>query len=201
MHYQVTTQIQILVLGSNQRFGSIQVSWQCLETYEFGGLIQGVANHSVTTSLDKTPPTVTCQATPSTLWPPNGNLVSVTVIVSVTDSGSGPNGYKLVSITSNEGDIAAEQQVFVIGTASNNRQVARGSRQQGNRPRVRADLSRQRCGGQHRHVRREGQGAAPSGALGRLGSGRLNGMVKFHATSGSRARDGRLRQAPGGLGQ
>jgi hypothetical protein len=64
MHYQVTTQIQILVLGSNQRFGSIQVSWQCLETYEFGGLIQGVANHSVTTSLDKTPPTVTCQATP-----------------------------------------------------------------------------------------------------------------------------------------
>jgi hypothetical protein len=45
MHYQVTTQIQILVLGSNQRFGSIQVSWQCLETYEFGGLIQGVANH------------------------------------------------------------------------------------------------------------------------------------------------------------
>jgi hypothetical protein len=47
-------------------------------------------------------------------------LVSVTVIVSVTDSGSGPNGYKLVSITSNEGNIAAEQQVFVIGTASNN---------------------------------------------------------------------------------
>ena len=64
-------------------------------------------------------PTVTCQASPSTLWPPNGKLVPVQVNVSVADAnGSGPNGYKLVSITSNEGDIATEQQGFVVGTVS-----------------------------------------------------------------------------------
>jgi hypothetical protein len=69
--------------------------------------------------IDTTPPTVSCQASPSTLWPPNGKFVPVQVSVSVADpNGSGPNGYRLVSITSNEGDVATEQQGFVVGTAS-----------------------------------------------------------------------------------
>jgi probable HAF family extracellular repeat protein len=73
----------------------------------------------LTVRIDKTPPTVICQASPSTLWPPNGKLVPVQVNVSVTDpNGSGPNGYTLVSITSNEGDIATQQQGLVVGTAS-----------------------------------------------------------------------------------
>jgi hypothetical protein len=71
--------------------------------------------------IDKTPPTVTCQASPSTLWPPNGKLVPVQVTVSVTDpNGSGPAGFTLVSLTSNEGSIADEQQGFVVGSASTN---------------------------------------------------------------------------------
>jgi hypothetical protein len=75
--------------------------------------------HQLTVRIDKTPPEVSCQATPGTLWPPNGKFVPVQVTVSVTDpNGSGPNGYTLESITSNEGDIADEQQGFVIGVAS-----------------------------------------------------------------------------------
>jgi N-acetylneuraminic acid mutarotase len=77
------------------------------------------SSQTATIKIDKTPPVVSCSASPSALWPPNGKLVPVHVTVSVTDpGGSGPNGYKLVSITSNEGNISAEQQGFVIGTAS-----------------------------------------------------------------------------------
>jgi hypothetical protein len=74
---------------------------------------------TLTVRIDKTPPTMTCQASPSTLWPPNGKLMPVQVNVSVTDpNGSGPKGYELVSITSNEGDMATQQQGLVVGTAS-----------------------------------------------------------------------------------
>ena len=69
--------------------------------------------------IDKTAPTVSCQASPSTLWPPNHKLIPVQGAVSVTDPhGCGPNGYTLKSITSNEGNIATEQQGFVVGTPS-----------------------------------------------------------------------------------
>jgi N-acetylneuraminic acid mutarotase len=76
---------------------------------------------SYTAVIDTTPPTVSCSVTPSTLWPPNGKLATVQVTVSVTDpDGSGPNGFKLVAITSNEGNIATQQQGFVVGTSSTN---------------------------------------------------------------------------------
>jgi len=39
--------------------------------------------------LDKTPPKVTLSATPSTLWPPNGKMVGVTINGSATDKLSG----------------------------------------------------------------------------------------------------------------
>lgn len=79
---------------------------------------------SVEGVFDTTPPTVTCSATPKTLWPPNHKLRVVTVAVVVTDSGSGPAGFKLVSATSSEpdnglgdGDTAGDIQGWTTGTA------------------------------------------------------------------------------------
>jgi hypothetical protein len=53
---------------------------------------------------DTDPPTCVVTATPSKLWPPNHKMVNVTTAVSVSDSGSGPNGAYLESVTSNEAD-------------------------------------------------------------------------------------------------
>jgi hypothetical protein len=66
---------------------------------------------------DTTPPTVTCSASPNVLWPPNGKLVAVSTTVGVTDSDSGPAGFSLVSVSSNEGDAATESQGWTTGTA------------------------------------------------------------------------------------
>jgi hypothetical protein len=65
---------------------------------------------------DSTPPTVTCSADPSTLWPPNNKFVLITVGVDVSDSGSGPAGFSLVSVTSNEGDVAVDSKGWTPGT-------------------------------------------------------------------------------------
>jgi hypothetical protein len=65
---------------------------------------------------DTAPPTVTCSASPHVLWPPNNKLVAVSTTVSVTDSGSGPAGFSLVSVSSNEGDAASESQGWTAGT-------------------------------------------------------------------------------------
>lgn len=52
--------------------------------------------------VDNTPPVISCKADPAVLWPVNHKLVDVEVKVTLTDAGSGPNGFKLVSITANE---------------------------------------------------------------------------------------------------
>lgn len=65
---------------------------------------------------DTTPPVVTCSADPATLWPPNNKLVAVATTVTVSDSGSGPAGFTLVSVTSNEGDVGAESKGWTPGT-------------------------------------------------------------------------------------
>ena len=67
-------------------------------------------------SADTTPPTVTCSATPAQLWPPNNKLVSISTEVTVTDDGSGPAGFTLVSVTSNEGDAGTESSGWTAGT-------------------------------------------------------------------------------------
>jgi hypothetical protein len=77
------------------------------------------ANEVYSPPKDVTPPRVTCSVSPNRLWPPNGQLMPVKVTVSVTDpGGSGPNGYMLVAITSNVGNIADEERGFVTGTSS-----------------------------------------------------------------------------------
>jgi hypothetical protein len=58
-------------------------------------------SHTFATA-DTTPPTVSCVATPSRLWPPFFHLVPVVVTVAVTDSGSGAEGFVLDSVTSSD---------------------------------------------------------------------------------------------------
>lgn len=68
--------------------------------------------------IDKTPPTLTCGVSPGQLWPPDHKLVPVTASVTQTDTLSGPAGFVLVSITSNEGDPATDFRGFAVGTPS-----------------------------------------------------------------------------------
>jgi hypothetical protein len=75
--------------------------------------------HSLTVQIDKTPPTVACNASPNVLWTPNNKLVPVNLSVTVTDALSGPAGFTVVSVTSNEPDSGqGDIQGFVPGTAS-----------------------------------------------------------------------------------
>src|SRR5439155_1727971 len=74
-------------------------------------------------SIDRTPPTLACSATPSVLWPPDHKLVNVSTAVNVIDSLSGSAGFLLQSTTSNEpddglgdGDTANDIQGWDIGT-------------------------------------------------------------------------------------
>lgn len=75
-------------------------------------------------NIDKTPPTVTCSASPNVLWPPNNKLVPVNVSVTVADSLSGSAGFSLVSITSSEPDSGqGDISEFTTGAASTSGQL------------------------------------------------------------------------------
>jgi hypothetical protein len=60
--------------------------------------------------IDKTPPQVSCSVSPHTLWPPNHRLVPVWVTVNVTDTTSGPDGFVLASVTSDEADSGTDPE-------------------------------------------------------------------------------------------
>jgi len=69
-----------------------------------------VTNSSVSTleviSGDTTPPTITAAANPSSLWPPNGKMITVTVSGTVTDSQSGVNlGSGIFAVTDEYGSV------------------------------------------------------------------------------------------------
>jgi 6-phosphogluconolactonase (cycloisomerase 2 family) len=82
------------------------------------------APHTLIVRLDKTPPTVACSASPNVLWPPNNKLVPINVSVNVSDALSGPGGFTLVSVTSNEPDSGqGDIQGFLAGTASTSGQL------------------------------------------------------------------------------
>ncbi len=99
------------------------------------GTCQDIAGNSASArvsgiNIDKTPPTVSCSASPNVLWPPNHNLVPVTLSVVVTDSLSGPAGFVLLSATSNEpdnglgdGDLPNDIQGFAFGTPATSGQL------------------------------------------------------------------------------
>jgi Kelch motif/Galactose oxidase, central domain len=67
--------------------------------------------------LDTTPPSVACSAEPAMLWPPNNELVPVTVKIEVKDDESGPAGFSLVAAVADEGDGARDIVDFTVGTA------------------------------------------------------------------------------------
>lgn len=76
------------------------------------------ASSSVTIRVDPTPPAIGCSASPSIVLPPNGKPVEVRVTVTVTDSGSGPAGFVLQAIASNETLSAGDVVGFATGTAA-----------------------------------------------------------------------------------
>lgn len=75
----------------------------CTATDSLGN--QGVgadSNASSALMIDTTPPTVSCSVTPEALWPPNHKFWPVESSVTVQDQLSGPAGFVLTSVTSNE---------------------------------------------------------------------------------------------------
>ena len=91
-----------------------------------------VLDWSVEQQQDTTPPTLTCSATPGTLWPPNNKLVPIAVTVDLSDNGSGPAGFTLVSVASDEGDVAAESAGWTTGTPDVNGRLRAGREGSGN---------------------------------------------------------------------
>ena len=77
----------------------------------------GTTSVDVTVKRDATAPTVSCEPTPSLLWPPNGKLVPVQVHVRVADQLSGPAGFALTDVRVSA-DVAADDVAgFEIGAA------------------------------------------------------------------------------------
>ncbi len=62
------------------------------------------AQKTVLVRIDKTAPTLSCRAIPNLLWPPNHQMVVITVTIDVSDSISGLDGFQLMSVVSNEPD-------------------------------------------------------------------------------------------------
>jgi|GEM_PF-3304095 len=81
------------------------------------------APKTLSVKIDKTPPTMTCSVSPNTLWPPNHKPAAVTASVSVSDALSGPSGFALTSVTSNEPPAAGDIQGFAVGTTATTGQL------------------------------------------------------------------------------
>jgi hypothetical protein len=75
----------------------------------------GTSSAGVKVKRDATPPTVICDPAPSSLWPPNGKLVPVTVAVKVADTTSGVAGLSLTSATTSTGDATDDIVGFDLG--------------------------------------------------------------------------------------
>lgn len=71
---------------------------------------------------DTTPPVVTCAASPTELWPPNGKLKNITVTVNASDN-SGTVQFALESVASSEPGIARDAADWSIGTADTQGQL------------------------------------------------------------------------------
>lgn len=118
LRYWLNNGPTIVVAGSSATIslsgqGSTLVNVRAIDN---AGNVSAQATRTV--NIELAPPVVTCAASPNVLWPPNGKMVPVTVAVSVSDTVSGPNGFKLLSATSNEPPAGNSIQGFVVGTAS-----------------------------------------------------------------------------------
>ena len=65
--------------------------------------------------IDKEPPVMTCSATPSVLWAPNGRMIPVSASVAAVDAVSGPAPFVLKSAGTSEGTAAAQIHGFEVG--------------------------------------------------------------------------------------
>ena len=90
---------------------------------------------SVSVKVDRTAPDITCAATPNRLFPADLKLKTITVAVGVADETSGGDGFTLLSVTSNEADLAPMGDIvgWETGTADTTGQLRaeRGGRGKG----------------------------------------------------------------------
>jgi hypothetical protein len=77
----------------------------------------GTNSVDITVKRDATAPMLSCEPTPSLLWPPNGKLVPVKVDVRVADQLSGPAGFTLIDIRVSAGVLTRNVARFEIGVA------------------------------------------------------------------------------------
>jgi hypothetical protein len=85
-------------------------TFTCTAT-SFGGTATPV---DVTVKRDATPPDVTCEATPSTLWPPDHRLVPVLVDIEIADATSGPGGFALTEVSTTKDAAAGDVVGFEL---------------------------------------------------------------------------------------
>jgi hypothetical protein len=87
-----------------------------------GTAVDAAGNHATASvsdiNIDWTAPSVSCSTDRSSLWPPNHQLMPINVAVDVGDGGSGPAGWTLLGIASDEdaGD-ATDIAEWAVGTA------------------------------------------------------------------------------------
>jgi hypothetical protein len=81
-------------------------------------------------NIDLEAPLLSCDINPKSIWPPNHKMVDVTATVNLTDALSGPDGFVLSSVSSDEadsglggGDVPNDIQDFDMGTTDTEGQV------------------------------------------------------------------------------
>jgi uncharacterized delta-60 repeat protein len=75
----------------------------------------GTSSRTITIRRDATPPTLSCAATPASLWPPSGQLVPVAASIDVRDDLSGARGFVLEGVDGGGGDAASDVIGWTIG--------------------------------------------------------------------------------------
>jgi len=95
---------------------TITTSGQHIVTFFSDNAFRGrEALQTVEVWIDKDPPVMTCSATPSMLWPPNGRFIQVMTSVEAIDAVSGPVPFVLTSVTTSEGSVSDDTRDFIIG--------------------------------------------------------------------------------------
>lgn len=74
---------------------------------------------TLTVRIDKTPPAITVSSNPTTLWPPNGKMVSVTIAGTITDAGSGVNASTATYAVTDEYGSAQPSGKVTLGSNGN----------------------------------------------------------------------------------